>query len=92
LSLKLLHHNHTKNLRGRILLLKERISSLDCKGKNLLLLEDEVEELHGLAAKLFSLCRINTIIWRGSESERKKKYCCLKLILKKCMILLMRKV
>ena len=64
LALKLWHQNHTKNLLGRILLLKERFS-LDCKGENLLLLEDEEEELHVLIAELFSLYRINiSICWK----------------------------
>jgi len=54
-ALKLWHHNHTKNLPEWILLLKERISLLDCKGENLLLLEDAVEELHCLTTELFYL-------------------------------------
>lgn len=67
-ALKEWHITHTHNFPGRMDSLKERIYSLDSKGENTLLTEEEVEELHGLISDLHSLYRINSsICWQQSR-------------------------
>ena len=50
--------------------LKDRISNLDLKGEAEVLLDAEVEDLHGLTEELFSLVRMNTsIYWQQSRMQ-----------------------
>lgn len=62
LALKEWHQHHSQNLPANISSLKDKISVFDLKGESDLLLDDEVEELHGLLEHLFSLTRINSSI------------------------------
>ena len=66
-ALKEWHHHHSKNLPARILLLKDKIASLDLKGESSVLTDDDIRELHGLTEDLFSLSRANSSIrWQQS--------------------------
>lgn len=62
LALKEWHQRHCQNLPARMLCLREKIAELDLKGENELLIEGEVEELHGFSEELFSLSRANSSI------------------------------
>jgi len=53
--LKEWHQQHTKNIDGKILVAKNRLSSLDAKGD-----EAEVKETRELSVQLHSLSRVNT--------------------------------
>jgi exonuclease III len=65
LALKEWHQRHTKNIQARMSSLKEQISTLDIKGETMVLSEEEMEELHGYSADLFSLSKINSsICWQ----------------------------
>jgi hypothetical protein len=69
-ALKSWPQDHSQNLSGKELFLKDRISKLDGKGENSLLSATGMEELHGLFEKLFSLSRINTsICWQQSRLQ-----------------------
>ncbi|XP_039683765.1 uncharacterized protein [Medicago truncatula] len=54
------HQQHFKNLDGKILEAKNQISSLDIKGEEAELLEEEVKELHDLSVQLHSMARVQT--------------------------------
>jgi exonuclease III len=70
LALREWHQRHTQNLPAKILSLKDQISALDLKGESDLLLDFEVEELHGLSENLFSLSRVNSsICWQQSRMQ-----------------------
>jgi len=58
--LKEWHQQHSKNIEGKILDVKNRISSLDLKGEECDLLEEESEELRDLSVELHSLSRVHT--------------------------------
>ena len=60
LCLKDWHQQHSKNLDGKISAVKLRLSSLDTKGEEDELMEEEVEELHELSVRLHSLSRVQT--------------------------------
>jgi len=62
LSLKEWHQRHAKNIPSRISNLKDRISALEVKGENLVLLDGEIDELHDFSEELFSLSRVNASI------------------------------
>jgi hypothetical protein len=51
LALKDWHQCHSQNLSAKISSLKDKILDFDLKGESDLLLDDEVEELHGLSEK-----------------------------------------
>ena len=81
LALKKWHVSYVQNSLGRINSLKDRISELDCKGEDVVLLKPEIEELHGLTSYIPSLSRINTsICWQQSrllglrEGDTNSKY------------------
>jgi len=59
-SLKVWHQQHSKNIEGRILEVKNRMSSLDIKGEEAELVEEETRELHDLSINLHSLSRVHT--------------------------------
>jgi hypothetical protein len=68
LALREWHQSHSQNLPANILSLKDRISALDLKGESIVLLDEEVEDLHGFTEELFSLSRINSsICWQQSR-------------------------
>jgi len=70
LALKGWHKRHARNLPARISSLKDRISVLEVKGKNVVLLDEEIEEMHGWSEELFSLSRINSSIsWQQSRMQ-----------------------
>ena len=70
LALKDWHQRHAQNLPARILSLKEQIAFLDLKGESTVLLDDEIQELHGLSEELFSLSRANSsICWQQSRVQ-----------------------
>jgi len=58
--LKEWHQQHSKNIEGKILNVKNRISSLDLKGEECDLLAEETEELRDLSVELHSLSRMHT--------------------------------
>jgi hypothetical protein len=64
-ALKEWHQRHSQNIPSKILLLKDKITTFDLKGESAVLVDDEVDELHGLSEDLFSLSRINnSICWQ----------------------------
>ena len=68
LALKDWHQRHSNNLPARISNLKDRITSTEMKAESAVLLDEEIEELHGYSEELFSLSRINTSIsWQQSR-------------------------
>jgi len=70
LSLKEWHKRHAKNIPSRISNLKDRISALEVKGENLVLLDGEIDELHDFSEELFSLSRVNaSICWQQSRMQ-----------------------
>jgi len=70
LALREWHQRHTQNLPAKISYLKDKITALDFKGEVDLLLDYEVEELHGLSENLFSLSRVNSsICWQQSRMQ-----------------------
>jgi len=70
LALKEWHQRHSQNIPSKILLLKDKITAIDLKGESVELIDDEVEELHGLSEDLFSLSRINnSICWQQSRDR-----------------------
>lgn len=58
--LKAWHQQHSKNLDGKILDVKNQISSLDIKGEEVVLQDDEIKELHDVSANLHSMARVQT--------------------------------
>jgi len=62
LALKEWHQRQSTNLPARILSLKDRITALGLKGEWAMLLDEEVEELHGFSEELFSLSWVNSSI------------------------------
>jgi hypothetical protein len=61
------HQEHTHNIPGKILKIKNRISALDEKGELSSLTEEEVKDLHGLSFELHSLSRMHSsICWQQS--------------------------
>jgi hypothetical protein len=59
------HQNHTHNILGKILNVRDCISMLDDKEEISSLGEEEVEELHSLSVELHSLSRIHSsICWQ----------------------------
>ena len=70
LALKDWHQLHTQNSPAKISYLKDKITVFDLKSETDLLLDDEVEELHGLSENLFSFSRINSSIrWQQSRMQ-----------------------
>jgi len=70
LALKDWHQRHSQNIPSKILLLKDKITVIDLKGESVELIDDEIEELHGLSEDLFSLSRINnSICWQQSRTQ-----------------------
>jgi len=70
LALREWHQTHSQNLPAKIATLKDRISSLDSKGESDVLLDSEVEDLHGCMEELFSLVQMNTSIsWQQSRMQ-----------------------
>jgi len=70
LALKEWHSHHSKNLPTRINSLRDIIEAIEVKGETLDLLEEEIEEMHGLSEELFSLSRINSsICWQQSRLQ-----------------------
>ena len=68
LALREWHQTQAQNLPAKILSLKDKISSLNLKGETSVLLDEEVEDLHGFTEELFSLSRINSnICWQQSR-------------------------
>jgi hypothetical protein len=62
------HQEHTHNIPGKILKIKNRISALDEKGELSSLTEEEVKDLHGLSSELHSLSRMHSsICWQQSR-------------------------
>ena len=62
MALKDWHQRHSQNLPENFLSLKNKISTIDLKGESIVLIYEEVEELHGLCDELFYLSRINNSI------------------------------
>jgi hypothetical protein len=58
--LKEWHQQHTKNIDGKIMEVKNRIFSLDTKGEEAELQEEEIQELHDLSMNLHSLSHVHT--------------------------------
>jgi hypothetical protein len=58
--LKVWHQQHSKNIEGRIMDVKSRILSLDTKGEEAELAEEETRELLDLSVNLHSLSRVHT--------------------------------
>ena len=54
------HQQHFKNIEGKILDAKNRISSLDIRGEESEFQEEEIWELHDLSVNLHSLSRVHT--------------------------------
>ncbi|GAU10636.1 hypothetical protein TSUD_419760, partial [Trifolium subterraneum] len=68
-ALKEWHMTHTKNLPSRIDSLKVRQSCLDQKGEEDVLLEAELEELHGVTSDIHTLSRLHaSVCWQQSRS------------------------
>lgn len=59
-SLKEWHQQHSQNLEGKMKMVRERISSLDTKGDESALVDDEVTELRELSVNLHSLPRVHS--------------------------------
>ena len=69
MALKYWHQQHSQNLPAKIVALKDKITILDLKGETMVLLDGEVEEMHGLTEELFYLSRINnSICWQESRA------------------------
>jgi len=67
-SLKEWHFQHSQNLDGKIMEVKNQIAFLDAKSETGALLEVEIEEVHELSVKLHSLARVqNGINWQKSR-------------------------
>jgi len=68
LALKDWHASNTQNLPAKIDSLKNRQATLDSKGEEADLSEDELGELHGISTNIHSLSRLNTsICWQQSR-------------------------
>jgi len=68
LALREWHQSHSQNLPTKIQSLKVKIEALNLKGESEVLIDEEVEDLHGFTEELFSLSRINTsICWQQSR-------------------------
>jgi len=62
------HQEHTHNIPGKNLNIKNRIYVLDEKGELSSLTEEEVKDLHGLSSELHSLSRMHSsICWQQSR-------------------------
>lgn len=69
-ALKEWHQRHSKNLPARMSSLKDQITALVLKGEESVLVDDEIEELHGVSEELFSLSQINSsICWQQSRMQ-----------------------
>jgi hypothetical protein len=67
-ALKEWHGYHTRNLPARIDELKMLQATLDGKGEETDLLEEEIDELHSTSANIHSLSRLNnSICWQQSR-------------------------
>ena len=67
-ELKGWHKQHSKNLDGKVLEVKNLMALLDSKAEELPLLDVEIEELHALSVNLHYLARIqNSINWQKSR-------------------------
>ena len=67
-GLKEWHQNHSKNLDGKLMEVKNRIDHLDAKAEGTVLLETEMEELHNLSVTIHSLARAqNSSSWQKSR-------------------------
>ena len=70
LALREWHQTHAQNLTAKIQSLKDKITSLDLKGESDVLIDEEVEDLHGFTEDLFSLSRMNfSICWQQSRMK-----------------------
>lgn len=67
LFLKEWHYQHSQNLEGKMMEVKNRIAVLDAKGELSTLLEDEVVELHDLSYRLHSTARVQNSISRQNS-------------------------
>ncbi|MCI56700.1 endonuclease/exonuclease/phosphatase family protein, partial [Trifolium medium] len=68
-GLKEWHRAHTQNLPSRIENLKTRLSTLDEKGEEEVLSEEELAELHGVSFDIHWLSRLHaSISWQQSRS------------------------
>ncbi|MCI39580.1 endonuclease/exonuclease/phosphatase family protein, partial [Trifolium medium] len=68
-ALKEWHKMHVQNVPSRIESLKDRLSSLDQRGEEEDLSEEELVELHGITADIHSLSRLHaSISWQQSRS------------------------
>jgi len=54
------HQNHLKNIAGKILDVKNKISFLDTKGEEGELWEEGAKEMHELSVELHSISRVHT--------------------------------
>jgi exonuclease III len=70
LALKDWHQQHSQNSPEKILSLTDKITTLDLKGESAVLVDEKIEELHGLSEELFSLSRINnSICWQQLRAQ-----------------------
>lgn len=69
-ALKEWHADHTQNLSGKIVSLKQRLAELDGKGEVEELTEVECDEMHAVTADIHSFSRMNTSIsWQQSRHQ-----------------------
>lgn len=80
-ALKERHVTHSKDLSGKIKILRERQAELDGKGESEALSAAEIEELHAVSSDIHSLSRANTSkAWQQSrvhwlrEGDANSKY------------------
>jgi len=70
LSLKEWHQQHTQNLNGKMVLVKNHISFLEEKGEMSVLPDDDIAELHDLSINLHSLARAQaSLSWQNSRMK-----------------------
>ena len=68
ISLEDWHQQHSKNIEGKILEVKNRMSFLVSKGEEFDLLADETKEIRDLSVELHSLFRVHTsICWQKAR-------------------------
>jgi len=68
--LKEWHYQHSQNLNGKMVEIKNRMVVLDEKGETESLLEEETEELHNISFQLRSSARVqNNINWQKSRMK-----------------------
>jgi len=67
LALKDCHQRHSNNLPARISNLNDRIISIEMKAESAVLLDEEIEQLHGYSEELFLLSRIIQVLVGSSR-------------------------